>query len=73
MRPIESYVVAVLLGRHVVDWINASALTLDPDDLNRMLAKRGAFHAACIAANLWNGHGRGTIFRRCAPRVLASY
>lgn len=52
-QPIEPYVVAVLLGRCVAQWINASGNKKDGDDVKRMLAKRGAFHVGRIAAFLW--------------------
>ncbi len=57
-QPIEPYVVAVLLGRRVAEWINASGLKKDPDELKRMLAKRGAFHVGRIVAFLWKGDDR---------------
>jgi len=57
-RPIEPYVIAVLLGRRVADWINESGLKKDKNDLKRVLAKRGAFHVGRIAAFLWKGNDR---------------
>lgn len=57
-RPIEPYVVAVLLGRRVGEWITASGLKKDEKDLRRVLAKRGAFHVGRIAAFLWKGSDR---------------
>ena len=57
-QPIEPYVAAVLLGRRVAKWINASGLKRDADDVKRMLAKRGAFHVGRIAAFLWKGNDR---------------
>ncbi len=57
-HPVEPYVVAVLLGRCVGEWINASGLKRDPDEVKRMLAKRGAFHVGRIAAFLWKGDDR---------------
>lgn len=57
-QPIEPYVVAVLLGRRVVEWINASGHKKDKDDLRRVLAKRGAFHVGRIAAFLWKDNDR---------------
>jgi hypothetical protein len=57
-QPIEPYIVAALLGRRVAGWIDASGLKQDPEDLKRMLAKRGAFHVGRIAAFLWKGVDR---------------
>jgi hypothetical protein len=57
-QPIEPYVAAVLLGRRVAEWIDASGLKKDPDDVKRMHAKRGAFHVGRIAAFLWKGDDR---------------
>jgi AIPR protein len=57
-QPIEPYVVAVLLGRRVTEWINASGYKKDTDDLRRVLAKRGAFHVGRIAAFLWKSDDR---------------
>lgn len=57
-RPIEPYVVAVLLGRRVGEWINSSGLKKHKNDLKRVLAKRGAFHVGRIATYLWKGDDR---------------
>jgi hypothetical protein len=58
-QSIEPYVIAVLLGRRVAEWIDASGLKNDPeDDVKRMLAKRGALHVGRIAAFLWKGDDR---------------
>ena len=57
-QPIEPYIVAALLGRRVSGWIDASGLKKDPEDLKRMLAKRGAFQVGRIAAFLWKGDDR---------------
>lgn len=52
---IEPYIIAALLGRGVELWLKASGLKRDSDDIKRMLAKRGGFHVARIAAYLWRG------------------
>jgi len=57
-QSIEPYVVAVLLGRRIGEWINRVGLKKDPDDLRRTLAKRGSFHVGRIAAFLWKGDDR---------------
>ena len=57
-QPIEPHVVAALLGRRVGEWIDRTGLKKDPDDLKRMIAKRGAFHVGRIAAFLSKGHDR---------------
>ncbi len=54
-QPIEVYIAASLLGRLVTRWITKSRLKTSPDDVKRMLAKRGAFHVARIASFLWKG------------------
>ncbi len=43
-QPIEPYVIAVLLGRRVNEWIKGSGLKKHKNDPKRVLAKRGAFH-----------------------------
>jgi hypothetical protein len=53
--PIEPYVIAALLSRYAADWLRKSDYASGESDIERLIAKRGSFHVARIAAFLWRG------------------
>jgi len=57
----ELYLIAFLLGRAVSTYIRTNRLRADPDDVRRVIAKRGTFHLARIAARLWRGGDDWTV------------
>lgn len=75
-QQVEPYIVAALLGRCVESWLRRSGYKDDPNDVRRMLAKRGAFHIARTAAFLWRGgdawRHRETEFRDALDQLNGS-
>ena len=67
----ELYLIAFLLGRAVATYIRANRLKADPDDVRRVIAKRGTFHIARIAAKLWRGVDDWTVKTEVLLRQLA--
>lgn len=52
---IEPYIIASLLSRQASEWLRRSSYVTSLDDFERIIAKRGGFHVARIAAYLWRG------------------
>lgn len=53
---IEPYIIASLLYRQASEWLRKSAYVTGPNEVERIIAKRGGFHISRIAAYLWRGN-----------------
>ncbi len=52
---VEPHLIATLLGRQAHAFLRKAAYRQSKDDVTRLLAKRGGFHIARIAARVWRG------------------
>ncbi len=50
---VEPYIVAAVIAARVADWLRVSGHMTASDEVERLIAKRGSFHVARIAAYLW--------------------
>lgn len=50
---VEPYIVSAVLARRISDWLSNSAYVKSVSEVERLIAKRGAFHVTRIAAALW--------------------
>jgi hypothetical protein len=59
---VEPYIIAAIIASRVADWLCSSGRMAATDEIERLVAKRGSFHVARIAAYLWRGvdnwHGK---------------
>lgn len=59
---VEPYILATIIAARVADWLRISGHMTAADEVERLIAKRGSFHVARIAAYLWRGsddwHGK---------------
>lgn len=53
--PVEAYIIATCIAARVTDWLRTSPYLTSSEELERLVAKRGAFHIARVAAFLWRG------------------
>ena len=60
---VEPYIIAAMLSRRVSDWLRRNGYVTATDETERLIAKRGAFHIARIAAFLWRGNDNWRIDR----------
>ena len=60
---VEPYIVSALLSRYASDWLRNSTYATGDNDTERIIAKRGSFHVARIAAFLWRGSDEWRIDR----------
>jgi hypothetical protein len=54
-HPIEPYIIATLIVKYTEKWLRAKGYTSAQNELNRKIAKNGAFHIARIASFFWRG------------------
>jgi hypothetical protein len=52
---IEPYIIAAIVGSRVATWLRASGYATSKDEVERLVATRGAFHVARIAAFMSHG------------------
>ncbi len=71
-EPVEPYIIASLLSRWASEWLRGSTYVENPDDLERIIAKRGGFHVARIAAYLWRGNDEWRIPRDTLQKGIES-
>jgi len=62
-EPVEPYIIASLLSRRASEWLRRSTYATGHVDTDRIIAKRGGFHVARIAAYLWRGNDEWKIPR----------
>ena len=59
---VEPYILATVVAARVSEWLRVSGHITAADEVERLIAKRGSFHVARIAAYLWRGsddwHGK---------------
>lgn len=60
---VEPYIIASILSRRVSDWLRLSGHVTASDETERLIAKRGAFYVARIAAFFWRGSDNWSINR----------
>lgn len=53
--PVEPYIISAIIASRVADWLRASGYMTTTDEIERLIAKRGSFHIARVAAYLCRG------------------
>lgn len=48
--PVEPYIISAIIASRVSDWLRASGHATATDEIQRLIAKRGSFHVARVAA-----------------------
>lgn len=48
--PVEPYIISAIIASRVTEWLRASGHTTATDDIQRLIANRGSFHVARVAA-----------------------
>ena len=59
---VEPYIISAIIASRATEWLRASGYTTAADQIQRLIAKRGSFHVARVAAYLcrhsdgWHGN-----------------
>jgi len=69
-QSVEPYIIAALLSRFASDWLRVSPYAIGDVDVERIIAKRGSFHVARIAAFLLRGNDEWKITRPTLQRLI---
>lgn len=48
--PVEPYIISAIVASRVAEWLRASGYATATDEIQRLIAKRGSFHVARVAA-----------------------
>lgn len=67
---VEPYIIASLLTRRASEWLHKSAYFTGPNELERIIAKRGGFHVSRIATHLWRGNDEWRISQDTLKRQI---
>jgi hypothetical protein len=67
---VEPYIVSAILAARVAGWLRSSAHMKSSDEIERLVAKRGSFHIARVAAFLWRNSDEWRMERAILKKQL---